>query len=158
VDAETTGGGLVDLRILEHRVDALASTAVEDATGLRRSVLQRHAVESERPLALRGCHAKRPVRVRQRDQHDARVHELPKPACDQREQWLELELRRERVADLAERFQLSQPAGRGLVQARVLDRHRGLCSEKLRQLLVLVAEIEPALLLGQVQVAVGHAP
>ena len=50
--------------------------------------------------------------------------------CDQLEERLELGLRCERVADLAEGLQLAQPACRRLVQPRVLDRHRRLCREQ----------------------------
>ena len=63
----------------------------------------------------------------------------------------------ERVADLVQRLELAQPARRALVQPRVLDRDRRLRREQLRQLLVLVREVLPALLLGQVEVPVGDA-
>ena len=50
-----------------------------------------------------------------------------------------------------------RPAGRRLVQARVLDRDRRLGGEQAGQLLVLVREVRAARLLGQVEVAVGDA-
>ena len=78
-------------------------------------------------------------------------------ARDECEERLQLELRDERVADLRQRLELPQPAGRALVQPRVLDRDGGLCGEQLRQLLVLLGEVDPAGLLGQVEVAVGDA-
>jgi hypothetical protein len=52
---------------------------------------------------------------------------------------------------------LAQPAGRALVQPGVLDRHRSLSRQQLRQLLVLGAEVLPSLLLRQVEVSVRHA-
>ena len=55
------------------------------------------------------------------------------------------------------RLELARPAGRGLVEARVLDRHRRLSGEERDELLVLVREVLAALLLGEVEVAVGDA-
>ena len=85
------------------------------------------------------------------------MDELAQPSRDEAEQRLELELAGERVADLVQRLELAQPAGRRLVEPRVLDRDRGLGGEQLRQLLVLLGERPAALLLGQVQVPVGDA-
>ena len=53
--------------------------------------------------------------------------------------------------------ELARPAGRRLVEARVLDRHRSLAGEQRDELLVLVGEVLAALLLGEVEVAVGDA-
>ncbi len=77
------------------------------------------------------------------------------PAGDEVEQRLELDLGRERRADLVEALELAEPAGGGLVQARVLDRDGGLRGQQMRELLVLGGEVPALRLLGQVEVAVG---
>ena len=63
----------------------------------------------------------------------------------------------ERVADLVQRLELARPARRRLVEARVLDRDRGLRGEQRDELLVLLGEVAAAVLLGQVEVPVGDA-
>ena len=92
----------------------------------------------------------------QRDQHEPGLDESPQPRRDETEQRLELELARERVTDLVQRFEMAQPTRRGFVQPRVLDRNGRLCSKKLCQFLVFVGEVAAARLLGQVQVPVRH--
>ena len=82
---------------------------------------------------------------------------VPKPSRDEAEQRLQLELPRERVTDLVQRLEVAQPSRGGLVQPRVLDRNGRLGRQELRQLLVLVREVVSSLLLGQIQVPVGHA-
>ena len=79
----------------------------------------------------------RPSSVRQGDQHDPRPDQLPHPPGDEVEERLELDLGRERRADLVEALELAEPAGRGLVEARVLDRDGRLRGEEARELLVL---------------------
>ena len=69
----------------------------------------------------------------------------------------ELELADERGADLLQRLELPRPARRRFVEARVLDRDGGLRREERDQLLVLLVEVGSALLLGQIEVAVGDA-
>ena len=91
------------------------------------------------------------------DRDEARVEQLAQPAGDEVEQPVEVGLGRERVADLVQRLELARPAGRRLVEARVLDRDRRLAREQLDELLVLLGEVLAAGLLGQVEVAVGDA-
>ena len=92
-----------------------------------------------------------------RDHHELRIDQRGEPLADQLEQRLELRLAGHRVPDLRQRLELRQPARRGLIQARVLDRDRGLRGEQCDELLVLGGEVFAALLLGQVQVAVRDA-
>ena len=154
--AEPASRLLVDLRIVEHRVDPLAAAALEHAAGLRAAERELHPGDAVRALALGGGDSQ-PVALRERDQDELRLDELLQAARDEGEERLELELRDERVADLVQRLELPQPARRALVQPRVLDRDGGLRGEQLRQLLVLVGEVEAAGLLGQVEVAVRDA-
>ena len=70
----------------------------------------------------------------------------------------EVGLANERVAHLVQRFELLQPAGRRLVQARILDRHRGLIGEHAQKLLVLGGEELGVPLGGQEEVAEDGAP
>ena len=158
VDAEAAGRLLVDLRVVEQRVDPLAPAALEHAAGLR-------AVRASAPSRPRRRRSRPPPRR-------PAAHHLPGSAirtsfastssCSRRatraEQRLELELGRERVPDLVQRLELAQPAGRALVQTRVLDRDGSLRGEQLRQLGVLVAEVLAACLLGQIEVPVRDAP
>ena len=153
MDAEPTGRLLVDLRIVEQRVDAFASTALEHATRLRPAERQLHPRHPVGALALGRSHAQH-VTVRECDQDELRVDELVQPACHQTQEWFELELGGERVADLVQRLELAQPPGRAFVQASVLDRNSGLGCEQLGQLRVLVGEVLSTLLLRQIEVSV----
>ena len=74
---------------------------------------------------------------REGDRDDPRPDQLPQPARDEVEKPRQLDLRGQRVSDLRQRLELARPPRRGLVQARVLNRHRGLRSEQLHDLLVL---------------------
>ena len=153
VDAHTPGRLLVDLRIVEQRVDPLTSTALENAAGLRAAERQLHPGHAVRAFALGSGHAQH-VTFRECDQDELRVDELLQPPRHQAQERLELEFRRERVSHLVEGLELAQPAGRVLVQPGVLDRYCGLRRQQLRQLGILVAEVLSARLLGQVQVPV----
>jgi hypothetical protein len=93
-----------------------------------------------------------------RDEDEASRDEIAEPACDESEQRVELDLTCQGVSDLTEGLEVAEPAGRGLVQPRVLDRHRRLRREQLRQLLVLEREGLPAFLLGEIEVPEGDAP
>ena len=154
-DAELPRRLLIDLRVLEHGVDPFAAAPLEHATCLRPSELETGSDDAVRALAL-GCSDRHGVALRERDQDESRVDELPQPPSDEAEQRLELDLGGERGADLVQRLELAQPPGGGLVEARVLDRDGSLGGEELRQLLVLLGEVVAALLLREVEVAVGH--
>ena len=97
------------------------------------------------------------VAARQGERDDPRSEQLPEAADDEIEQPVEIGLGGERVPDLFQRLELARPAGRRLVEPRVLDRDRGLAGEQRDELLVLLGEVLAALLLGQVEVAVGDA-
>ena len=153
---EPAGGLLVDLWIVEHRVDALAAPTFEHPAGLRATERELHPFDSVLALTLRCGHSQH-VSFGERNQDELRLDQLLQVARDEPEQRLELEFRDERVADLRHRLELAQPAGRALVEPRVLDRDGGLGGKQLRQLFVFVGEVEPVGLLGQVEVAVGDA-
>ncbi len=144
-DAEVAGDRLVDLRVVEDGVDALAPPALEDAPDLRAVQLELRPDHAVGSFAVGGRDAQGVARVRERDEHEPGVHELAQAASRHGQQRLELELGGERVADLVDRLELPKPAGRRLVQARVLDRDRGLRGEQLRELLVLLGEVSAAL-------------
>ena len=96
-------------------------------------------------LAVRRRDAQ-PVAVGQRDQDEPRVDELAQAAARRApSSGSSSSSDGERVADLVERLELAQPARRRLVEPRVLDRDGGLRGEQLRQLLVLVGEVDAAL-------------
>ncbi len=106
-------------------------------------------------LAVRGGDPKlAATRHGKRDQHEASFDETAEPARDELEQAVELELSCDRVADLVQRLELAQPAGRALVQASVLDGHGCLRRQELHELLVLGREVLAVLSLGQIEVAV----
>jgi hypothetical protein len=154
-DAELARNPLIDLGVVDHRVHALRVAPLEDPADLRGAELQ---LDADEVLAPGGRpHAQRPLGVRQCDQDDPRSDELLHAARDEVEERAELDLRCERVPDLVERLELTKPAGRGLVEPRVLDRDGGLRREELGELLVLLRELGAVLLLGEVKVAVGDA-
>ena len=151
---------LVHLGIFQDGVDALATSALEHASGLRGSELEFDADEAVcvGTLAIgRGDAQTLASSLGESDENEPGVDEIAQPSCDQAEEGLELELAGERVSDLAERLEVAQPAVRRLVEPRVLDRNRGLGGKQPRELLVLVAETPAALLLGQIQVSVGDS-
>ena len=61
------------------------------------------------------------------------------------------------VSDLGEGLELGEPAGRRLVEPRVLDRDGSLRCQELNDLLVLLGEVLAAGFLREVQVPVGHS-
>ena len=156
MDSHAAGRLLVDLRIVEQRVDPLAPAAIEHASRFRPAERELHPGDSEGALALGRRHPQH-VAVRERDQDELGVHELLQATGDQGKQRFQLELRGESVADLVQRLELAQPPGRALVETGVLDRDRGLGREQLGQLRVLVREVLSAGLLRQVEVAVRDA-
>ena len=158
MDAEATCGLLVDLGILEHRVDPLAVAALQHPARLRAGEVEPHADDAVGAFALRRRDAKRLTGLGQRDQHQACVDELAHAAGDEREERFQVELGYERVRDLVQRLELTEPAGRRLVEPRVLDRDRRLRGEELGQLLVLGREVVACLLLGEIEVPVRHSP
>src|SRR5207302_4264306 len=93
----------------------------------------------------------------QRDRHDPRINQLPEPLDHELQQAWQVELADERRADLLQGLEMPRPRGRRLVEARVLDRDRRLRRVERDELLVVVVEVRAALLLGQVEVAVGDA-
>ena len=134
---ELARDALVDLGVVDDGVHALGVPALEHAPDLRGAQLE---LDSDEVVAAGpGGHVQRPPGVRQRDQDDPRLDELLHAACHEPEERLELDLGGERAADLVECLELPQPAGRGLVEASVLDRDRRLGGEELRELLVLGA-------------------
>ena len=152
-DPEPARDALVDLGVVHDGVDPLGVAALEHAADLGRAPIELHADQVVAPR--RRDDRERPLTVGQCDQHEPRPDELPHPSRDEIEQRLELHLRREGGADLAEAFELAEPPRRRLVQARVLDRDRRLRRQQLRELLVLCREVEAPGLLREVEVAVG---
>ena len=148
---------LVHLGIVDHRVDALATPALEHRAALRLGTGDGRA---EQVLSADPCDRGEPQLVaadRQRKRDDPRLEELAQAPDDEIEQPLEIGLGGQRIPDLLQRLQLPRPPDRGLVEARVLDRDRRLAGEQPDELLVFVREILAALLLGEVEVAVGDA-
>ena len=145
----------VDVPIVRHRVDALAAPSGEDAAALRRGALDPLAEERLPTLAGDRREPQPPRAGREDDGHEACPEQLAQAPNDKVEQALEVRLGGERVPDLVQRLELARPVDRGLVQARVLDRDRGLRREQGHELLVLVRELLVPLLLRQVQVPVG---
>ena len=134
--AEAPGRLLVDLGIVEERVDPLGAAALQDAAALRARSLELQADDLGRALAVGRLDPERPVAGRQRDRHQPRADQLAQPAGDQLEQARELDLARQRRPDLVQRLELNRPGGRRLVEPRVLDRDRRLARERLDELLV----------------------
>ena len=153
MDAHAPGRLLVDLRIIEQRVDPLTPTALEHAAGLGAAEGQFDPGHAVRALAFGRGDAQH-VTFGECDQDELRVDQLLQPARHETQERLELELRRERVSHFVEGLELAQPTRRVLVQPSVLDRHSGLRRKQLRKLRVLVAEVLSARLLGQVQVPI----
>ena len=99
-DAHPASDLLIDLGIVEHGVDSLAPSALEDAARLRAAELELHPDEAVCVGAFAvGCRDAETLapRLGQSDEHEPRVDEAPQPACDEAEQRLELELAGERV-------------------------------------------------------------
>jgi hypothetical protein len=102
---EPTSDVLIHLWILEQRVDALAATALEDASRLRVVLeqLERRHFGSAVAVSCRDAQARG---ARQRDRDEPRADQLAQPARDEVEEWVELELADERGADLVQRLEL----------------------------------------------------
>ena len=125
---------LVDLGVVEQRVDPLAAAALEHAAALRAGRARVAAPSSlVGLLAVGRLDRSSPSPVGQRDQDDPRVEQLAEPASDEVEQRGELESRQRARRDLVERLELARPARRRLVQPRVLDRDRRLGGEQRRR-------------------------
>jgi hypothetical protein len=107
-DTELPCHALVDLEIVHDGVDSLRASALEYAADLRRAEVESHA--DELGIAGRSGYTERVGLVGQRDEHDARLDELLQPLCDEGKHRLELDLGRQRTADLIQRLELSQPA------------------------------------------------
>ena len=97
------------------------------------------------------------VALRERDRDEPRADQLAELLRDELEQRVEVELGDEDVHHLVQRLELRRPARRRLVEARVLDRDRGLGGEQDDRRLVLLVEVGAARLLGEVEVAVDDA-
>ena len=137
------------------RVDALATSALEHASGLRAAELEFDADNAVRvALAIGRGDAQMLAVRRESDEDEPRIDELAQPAATRPQERLELELAGERVADLVEGLEVAQPAGRGFVQASVLDRDGGLGGEQLRSSSSSSVKLLAARLLGQIQVSV----
>ena len=145
----------VYLGVVDDRVDPLTAAALEHAASLRLGTCDRRPAQLFRAFAGRSHDSQLVSTRRQRDHDDARVEQFQQPLRDELEQAVELGLPRERTAHLDQRLELPRPARRRLVQARVLDRDRRLRGQQLDQLLIFRAEVASALLLGQIEVAVG---
>jgi hypothetical protein len=154
--AQPSGNVLVHLRILEKRVDALASSALEHSSCLRVTLEVADRGEIARAFAVRRGDSQA-LAGRQGDRDEACADQLAEACGDEVEQRLELELSDERTADLVQRFELVRPRCGGFIEPRVFDRDGSLCCQQRRQLLILVREITATLLLRQIQVSVGHA-
>ena len=148
---------LVYLGIVDHRVDALAAPAREDTAALRARAGDRLAQQVLRRFARHSGEPQLLAAARQGDGDDPCPHQLAQAADDEVEQPLEIGLGRECVPDLFQRLQLARPAGRGLVEARILDCYRRLAGKQGDELLVLLGKVLSPLLLGEVEVAVGDA-
>ena len=138
--AEPAGRFLVDLGIVEERVDPLAR---------RRS--------STRPLFDPARSSCKPTISPAPSPSAASIRSVPScagsaivtrraPIRPRRRRAIsssrrgELDLARERRPDLVQRLELLRPGRRRLVQARVLDRHRRLARQRPDELLVLLSE------------------
>jgi hypothetical protein len=151
------GGLLVDLGVVEHRVDALASPPLEDEPVLRARPDRRGLQRDLRSLTGRGGHGHPAVGCRQCDRDETRADQLAKASGDQLQQRSELRLGDQRTRHLVQRLELTGPSGRRLVKPRVLDRNSRLPCEKAHDFLVVLGEVCAALLLRQVEVAVRDA-
>ena len=154
--AEASGRFLVDLGIVEERVDPLGPAPLQHAAALRPYSLELHADSLTGAVAVGCLDPQRPVAGGQRDRHQPCPDQSAQAAGDQLEQPRELDLARERRPHLVQRLELLRPRRCRLVEPRVLDRDRGLARERADELLVLGRE-RSGLLLGQVEVAEGAA-
>ena len=143
------------LRIVEHRVDPLAPAPQQHGTGLRR--VRKDTMEELVGLVGRDRLDAEPVGDGQRDRDNACVEQLTKSLHHELQQPRQVELPGERRTDLLERLELSRPGGRRFVKTRVLDRNSGLRRQERHELLVLLVEVRPALLLREIEVSVGDA-
>ena len=100
-DAEPPRCPMVDLRIVQDGVDALAPPPLEHATGLRAVECEGHADDPVCPVSV-GRGDSQLTAVGKRDQDEPGVDELPQLLRDDAEERLELELRDEGVPDLVQ--------------------------------------------------------
>ena len=146
VDAEPPRGLLVDLRIVEHRVDALAPTALEHAARLRAAELE---LASRRPRTCRLAVGGRDAQRRRRPGSAIRTSRASTSSRSRRATSASSGSSSSSEAS-ALPISFSDSSWRSqrvddLVQPRVLDRDRRLRGEQLRQLLVLLGEVVAAL-------------
>ena len=78
--------GLVDLAVVDHRVDALASPALQHAGGLRTIPRERHADVLIRLVACRGLDHRVAVGLGHGEEDDPGVDQVAEPADDELEQ------------------------------------------------------------------------
>ena len=139
--AEPAGRVLVDLGIVEERVDPLRPAPLEHAAALRPCSLELHADDLAGALRRR-----RPRPAASRRAAGRAIVTSRAPISPRRRRAIsssrrgELDLARERRPDLVQRLELLRPRRRRFVEPRVLDRHRRLARERPDELLVLVGE------------------
>ena len=138
--AEPPGRLLVDLGVVEQRIDPLGPAPLEHPAALRPGPLELRAHDLVGAAAVGRLDPQRAVTGRQRDRHQFRPDQAAQAAGDQLEQARQLDLARERRPDLVQRLELLRPGRRRLVQARVLDRDGRLARERLDELLILGGE------------------
>ena len=112
--AEQTHRLVVDVGVVQDRVDTLALATFEDAPALRGRAGDRRGGE----LGLVAGHRREAqfvLAAREQDEDEPGVEQLPQPAGDQVEQPAEVGFRRERVPDLVQGLELLRPSGRGFV-------------------------------------------
>ncbi len=106
---------LVDLGIFGKHVDALARRPRDDTSYLRRVEIEPRVEEVRSVIAFGGCDPRPSYSVEQDDERDACPDQVPESSGDDSQHDLELDLGGNRVADLVEGLELSQPAGRRFV-------------------------------------------
>jgi hypothetical protein len=95
---------LVDLRVVEDRVDAGALTTLEDAPALRAGAIEALLEQSAGGSVggVGGRDSQIAVGLGERDQHEAGADQLAQAAADDLQQLLEVRLRDERPDDLVQ--------------------------------------------------------
>ena len=146
----------IGFRVLDHRVDALAPAALEDAVRLGPGKGGQMCRRQRRPRPAAASRRRSPS-VRKKDHDEPGVEDLAQPARDEVEHPRQLVLGREGISHLDQGLEPVRPALRGLEEPCVLDGHGSLGGEQRHELLVLVREVAAAFFLGQVQVPVGGA-
>ena len=129
--AEASHSVAIELDIVDQGVDPLGDGAAREHDRSSSRQGQLDAKPSRMTVVFAAPIAEVPLRLGSAMKTSLQPISSRRRLCDQVQQSGKVGLARDRDANLRHRLELSQPAPRRLVEARVLDRDGGLCCKEL---------------------------